>query len=102
MPLKKEIFFDGPASTQIKFYDTCMVLLQQKKNILTKILQSTREYHIKNKKLLEYVLPDQEPIKIYKCGAVLTPFTPKDQGYSDLIGRFTIKLSRGKIYMLVI
>ena len=42
--------------------------------------------------IVEYVFPDQDPTKTHECCVYLTLFTPREQVYVDLSGRFTIKL----------
>ena len=47
-------------------------------------------------------IPGPRTKKIFECGALLTPFTPKEWGYDDLTGSYLIKFYCGNQYMLVV
>ena len=65
-------------------------------------LQFIWDYPIKNKEARENLFLYQKQTRTHKFGAVLAPFTPKEQEYSDLTGIFPIKPSQGNKYILFI
>ena len=96
---------DGSALTQQIFYDICRSPSQQKKGNIDqekKKIQPTRVNLIKNEETLEYRFQEKEPTTKHECGAVLTPFSPKERVYAHLTGVSPIKSSRGNQYMIVV
>ena len=93
--MSQKKFLDGPSLTQPQFYHICKSPSPQQYEILSK-KRKIAIYLIvlnENEESLEDAFPDQKQNKTHKCGAVLTPFTPKEQGYADLTGHFPIKPS---------
>ena len=80
MPSKKEIFLDGLASTQLKFYDIFRTQSQQKKDIYIKKKEQNFNQHEFTLSIMKKPLTMDfcTKKKRKKGGAVSIPFNPKN------------------------